>query len=162
MTQELLLIRGLPGSGKSTFAKLLLSFDGYDYQNIRWFEADMYFMEHVDISWIDEEDVAEKGKAFWVQHHGYEFVYKYDREKIGAAHVWCQKSVWEALQDKNAIVIVSNTFSTKKELQPYIEMADKLDCKLTVLTVEGNFGSVHNVPEETINKMKNRWERYDG
>lgn len=34
--------------------------------------------------------------------------------------------------------------------------------RLTVITCEGSFQNTHNVPEESIQKIKDRWEKYNG
>lgn len=122
---DMILIRGLPGSGKTTFAKRLMKIDSAH------FEADMYF--------IDAD-----GK------------YIFDVNKLGAAHAWCQSETDNALYYKQN-VIVSNTFTTAKELKPYFEIAKKYGIIPIVLTCHNNFGSVHNVPEETLEKMKARF-----
>jgi hypothetical protein len=69
-------------------------------------------------------------------------------------------------------VVVSNTFTTLKEMMPYYDMAQELGIKLNVITCHGQFGSKHDVPEETLAKMKARFfhgevldalkERYEG
>jgi len=56
--------------------------------------------------------------------------------------------------------VVSNTFTTIKELRPYFDIAKELNIVPTVLLVQGNFKSVHNVPEKTLQKMKARFQ-YD-
>ena len=128
---KLILIRGLPGSGKSTLAK---TFDHSIH-----IEADQYW-----------------GKE-----------YKFDPAKLGAAHQWCQRMCESDLErcfvlyscmTVNMSVIVSNTFTTKKELKPYFEIAKKFGIVPIVIHCQNNFGSIHNVPEETIKKMKTRWE----
>ena len=57
-------------------------------------------------------------------------------------------------------IVVSNTSTTEKEMQPYIDLAKKYDYKVTSLIVENRHGgkSIHSVPEETIEKMKQRFE----
>ena len=56
-------------------------------------------------------------------------------------------------------VIVSNTFTTEKELKFYLDMADVCGYAVTSLVVENRHGnnSIHGVPEETMVKMKNRF-----
>lgn len=120
--RKLVLIRGLPGSGKSTMAKSL--------KNFVHLETDQF--------WGPE--------------------YKFDVSKLGEAHVWCQDETRKWLKDFD--VVVSNTFTTKKELRPYFEIAKEFDITPNVYLAEGNFGSVHDVPEETIKRMETRFE-YD-
>ncbi len=122
----LTLVRGLPGSGKSTYAKSL---------NIFHVEADMYFIRN--------------GK------------YTYNREDIGYAHSWCYETFTEAIVNL-LDVVVSNTFTTKKEIEQYITFAELYDCDYQIITLTSNFGSAHGVPKETVNRMKQRWEDVPG
>ena len=122
--QQLILIRGLPGSGKTTLATSLDA-------RFRHFEADQFF---------ETED-------------GYNFI----PSKIGHAHEWCQRMVKGCLED-GLDVVVANTFTTKKELQPYLDMADQSGIIPNIVTCNGKFGSIHDVPLHTIIKMEDRWE----
>lgn len=159
MTQELILIRGLPGSGKSTLAKTLLSFDEYDYQDIGWFETDMFFYQpKVPINNLYYKDKVE-GLKCGFGNEQYEYIF--DGSKIKEAHNWCQSRVRKYLSKQgNRTCIVSNTFTRIWEMKPYIDMAKEFGAKLTVITCEGQHGNVHNVPSEKIQEMKRRWEPY--
>ena len=125
---DLLIIRGIPGAGKSTLAKKMLKV----IWNSIHFEADMY---HVD----------QDGKYNWKP------------ENVQKAHEWCFQSTRVFLTHGHT-VIVSNTFTTKKEIQPYLELAAKLNKTVEIKICTGNYGNVHNVPQETLDKMKARWE----
>ena len=120
---KLLLVRGLPGSGKSTYAKNL---NGYFHV-----EADMYFDEFTN-------GAFEPFKLQW-------------------AHKWCQR-VTRNYVESGVDTVVSNTFSQRWEMQPYIDMAKELGAELEIITMNGDYGSIHNVPQSTIDKMRRRWE----
>jgi len=113
----LTLVRGLPGSGKSTYAATLPAF---------LIEADMYFM-------VDGE-------------------YKFDATKLGEAHAWCL-ALTKTILAQGIPVVVANTFTTWKELKPYVE----LGYDTTVVDMKTQYKGTHNVPEATVERMKARW-----
>ena len=125
----LFLIRGLPGSGKSTYARSLKKEMGCMCVHV---EADMFF---TDIS----------GN------------YNYNPKEITRAHEWCQRVCRDAL-NIGAVAIVANTFTRIWEMQPYMDMAVDLGIPYTIVHVIGNFQNIHGVPEEIIEKMRERWE----
>jgi len=123
---KLILIRGLPGSGKSTMAKLYTD----DYIHL---EADMYFIQ---------DDGS----------------YGFNQALLSNAHSWCQETTKILLQNGRNVV-VSNTFTTLKEMQFYLGL--KVD-NLFVFRMTTHYGSIHNVPNEVIGRMKARFEDYPG
>ena len=133
MNQFLLLIRGIHGSGKSTYAKSILKLYQEAGKPICHYEADMYFTNS-------------NGS------------YIFDPTLLRDAHEWCQASVKHALETKHSC-IVSNTFIKKWELQPYIDMASSLKVPVTILTMEGKYGNIHGVPDEKIQQMIKNFER---
>lgn len=82
--------------------------------------------------------------------------YDFDVSRLRAAHMWCQHMTKEALAGGHS-AIVSNTFTTKKELKPYFEIAKEYGLTPCVIHCENQYGSIHGVPEETMKKMKARW-----
>ena len=126
MEKVLFIVRGLPGSGKSTFAKTL---GGQHY------EADMFF--------IDEDGN-----------------YKFDGTKIKDAHKWCQSFVKTDMMLEYPKIVVSNTFTQEWEMKPYIDLAKEHGYKVFTIVVENRHGgnNVHNVPEDKIEQMANRFE----
>lgn len=147
MITNLVLIRGLPGSGKSTLARDLAEFHEKIGDPSLHIEADMFFME--------------EGK------HGMKYVF--DASQLHNAHKWCQDEVKARLEwfdtllrtnnneYQQAYIYVSNTFTTLKEMKPYFEMADKFHISPQVILCQGFYGSEHDVPLETMKKMKERF-----
>ena len=130
MSKKMLyLIRGLPGSGKSTLAQGLAGLR---------VEADSFFMKET--------------------HSGRDY-YSFDATQLHQAHKWCQSVAERWMQDREFPVIVSNTFTTEKEMKPYLDMAKEYGYDVTSIIVENRHGnkSVHDVPAETIDKMRNRF-----
>ena len=84
--------------------------------------------------------------------------YQFDPTKLKQAHEWCQIQT-EGWMMKGYNVVVSNTFTQEWEMEPYLALARKYDYKVVSLVVENRHGnkSVHNVPDETIEKMRNRF-----
>jgi predicted kinase len=131
MEKILYLVRGCPGSGKTTFAKTLGSII---------IEADQYFVD-------------DKGN------------YKFDGSKIKLAHEYCRAQTEAWMQTKGDQVntdkiTVSNTFTQEWEMEPYFEMAKKHGYKVFSIVVENRHGgtNVHEVPEEKLEQMRNRFE----
>lgn len=82
--------------------------------------------------------------------------YEFDRNKLHIAHQWCEQETYVGLQSGQC-VIVSNTFTTAKEMKPYFQMAKEFDVRPQVITVQGDFGSIHGVPDSTLEAMKKRF-----
>jgi len=57
-------------------------------------------------------------------------------------------------------IVVSNTFTQEWEMEFYYDWALDFDYKVFSLVVENRHGgtNVHNVPEDTLVKMKERFE----
>ncbi|MEF1309108.1 ATP-binding protein [Vibrio mytili] len=128
-TPKLILIRGLPGSGKTTLAKQLLN----DFP-AKHFEADMYF----------ENQAGE---------------YYFEPMLLPQAHEWCFNQTRKWLS-RGANVIVSNTFVRVWEMKCYLDYCKKKRIEVEVRICRGGYQSIHQVPEETIEKMRKNWEEY--
>jgi len=137
MGKRLILIRGLPGSGKSYLAKRLLEqIDGLK----RHLEADDFF----------------------TSEHG---SYRYDPKRIGEAHAECQTRAIEAMHQGQsyveATVIISNTFTRAWEMSVYRAAAAALGFTMVVIRATGEWGSTHGVPDEVIHEMRYHFEDVD-
>lgn len=131
MKPVLIILRGVSGSGKSTFAEWLeLSFNMHQFDvSVQRFEADQWF--------IDNQE-------------------EWNPRFLGTAHEWCQAEVRKSLQD-SYITVVSNTTTTQKELNPYIKIATDLGIQYFVLIADGDYQNVHNVPDEKLRKQAQRF-----
>lgn len=91
---------------------------------------------------------------YFINHAG---IYQYDSTKIKDAHKWCQENTHQTLK-QNQSAIVANTFIRKWELNPYLRMAEELNIIPTVIIMNNEFSSIHNVPSDTIARMKSQFE----
>lgn len=89
----LILLRGLPGSGKTTLSRILL---GQSRDGIV-FSTDDYF------------------------HH--QDGYRYNVNQLGDAHDWNQNRAKQAINQGRSPVIIDNTNTQAWEMKPYVEMA---------------------------------------
>ena len=128
MEQTLTIIRGLPGSGKSTMAKKLIAV----LDSVVWAEADHYFV-------------------------GADGVYRFDGARLIDAHLQCFDKVERALEQGQS-AIVSNTFSTLREMRVYFELALRYRIRPDIVTMHDNFGSVHDVPTDVVDRMRARFQ----
>jgi predicted kinase len=85
--------------------------------------------------------------------------YKFDINHLAEAHDWCRTRVREYLE-RDYHVVVSNTFTTQREMKPYFEMCKELSIRPQVILCQGQFGNIHNVPLDTLAKMAERFQ-YD-
>jgi predicted kinase len=92
---------------------------------------------------------------FWMVDDKYEF----DYTRLGEAHQWCLDKT-RGLMRRGFSPVVSNTFTTKKELKPYFDLAKEFDIIPTVMVCQSNWGNIHNVPEDALKRMVDRFE-YD-
>jgi len=84
--------------------------------------------------------------------------YQFNPAKLKEAHEACRKAVEADMNFGLPVVGVSNTFTQEWELKPYLELAAKYGYKVFVINCENDFGNVHNVPQESIERMAARWE----
>ena len=125
--QILIIVRGIPGSGKSTFAKEIVKM--FPDDSVHW-ESDMFFM-----------------------HNG---VYCWKPNKVNLAHRWCQQKVEKSF-DAADIVVVSNTFTTESEMKFYLDFAKENGISVQIVRMENRFENEHGVPKATLEKMKARF-----
>lgn len=134
-TPTLVIVRGIPGSGKSTFAEYCVK---------------KLAEEHITATHCESDD-------YWMRNG----VYKFDARFLHMAHKWCFKKVFESFKNSK-IVFVTNTFTTMKELNTYLKEAAQRGLKVTVVRMANEFQNQHEVPELTLEAMRNRFCDYPG
>lgn len=128
--QRLIIMQGVPGSGKSTLARLMqLNPEKGEY--IVVCSTDDYFTKNG--------------------------VYTFDSTKLPENH---RKNFHYAIRklSEGYTVIVDNTNIQAWQAKPYVAFA--VDCNIPVEFIRcvGDFTSVHNVPESTVERMKSQLE----
>lgn len=80
---KLILIRGIPGTGKSTLARFMQGL----IPGSMHFEADMFFMVNGE--------------------------YRYDRDKISDAHEWCMTRTEQSLKMEHTVIVSNTFVNVK-------------------------------------------------
>ncbi len=123
--KTLYIVRGLPGSGKSSLAKKVTQLV---------YSADDFFTN-------------KKGE------------YNFNAKLLGKAHEWCWGKVRDAMFIGAEAVAVANTFTQAWEAEKYYQIAEEYGYSVFVIECQNDFGNVHDVPQESIDAMKERWEK---
>lgn len=95
---------------------------------------------------------------FFINEDG---VYEFDKRKLGQAHEECRRKFKQALEERHKLIVVDNTNTMMKEMQPYVKAAKyrgyrveciRLDTPLEVAAAR----NTHNVPFGAIRAMHER------
>jgi predicted kinase len=132
-TGDLILLRGVPGSGKTTLGEIILNCP--QPSGTKVLSADDFF--------IDQEGN-----------------YNFDPSKLKEAHNLCQQKCAENMRNGIYKIVVANTFTQEWEMETYFKMAERYSYRVHSVIVENRHGSqnIHDVPDEKILQMKNRFE----
>lgn len=130
----LILVRGLPGSGKSSFAELI---------------------------WADFV-ICEADKFFYDENGNYNFDGSKLKEAHAWCKNEVEMRMKEHQETSQYYpeIVVSNTFTQEWEMEDYFKLAEKYGYKVVSLIVENRHGNknLHGVPEEKIEQMRNRFQ----
>ena len=133
MEKNLYIVRGIPGSGKSTIAKSI----GKPWQI---FEADQFFMKNGKYQF--------DGSKIRLAHETC-------KRKV---HYWMRPGLFSSILFRN--IVVSNTFTQEWEMEFYQKIAKKYGYRVHTIIIENRHGGVnqHGVPEEKLKQMRDRFE----
>jgi predicted kinase len=128
---SLVLLRGLPGSGKTTLAKILSENNTYPV-----FSVDDYF--------TDEKTG--------------EYIFNFQDNHL--AYKECEALTRDAMSQSIQKIFVHNTFTQDWELESYFILASEFKYVVFVVTVENYHHSknTHHVTEEQIRKMAEKYK----
>lgn len=129
MNIRVVLIRGIPGSGKTTIAQMFVN------MGFALVEADQY-------------------PEFWESGS-----YYFKPEAVAKAHEWCfeqYKSILEMSTDTG--VVVANTFVNLHHMEPYISYCKERNIAYHILISDMRNLSVHRVPVSTMRRMIENFE----
>ncbi|XP_051473041.1 NEDD4-binding protein 2 isoform X2 [Apus apus] len=135
--QVLVLLRGVPGSGKSYLARTLLE----DNPGGIILSTDDYFYKHGQ--------------------------YHYNPDCLGEAHEWNRKRAKEAFEKRISPIIIDNTNIQAWEMKPYVTLAQQFKYKVMFREPdtwwkfkpkELERRNIHGVSKEKIRRMLERYE----
>jgi predicted kinase len=134
MNKVLTLVRGVPGSGKSTFANFI---------------------------WNDYA-ICEADKFFYDKDGNYNF--DASKLKLAHVWCFNQVRTRMEDNKNNPQyypeIVVSNTFTQEWEMEQYFKLAEEYGYKVFSIIVENRHGGVnqHGVPAEKLEQMRNRFQ----
>ena len=140
--KTMIIMRGLPGSGKSSLAKAILEKSNKDVcidanGRYRYASSDDYFMVSGS--------------------------YKFDATQLSASHNYSFTQAMYGCQNFEDIVLVDNTNITRAEFTPYAMLGRAFSFKVILVHVEAPVGlcisrNRHGVPATTIERMAQNFE----
>ena len=128
---SLIILRGLPGAGKTTLAKLLS-------ENNKWprFSIDSYFTDPVTNE------------------------YNFQFENNHLAYKNCEEQTKTAMENKTEKIFIDNVFSLDWEIEPYFKLASIYNYSVFVVTVENYHSNKnsHSISDEQLQKMAAKYK----
>jgi predicted kinase len=130
-SKNLILLRGLPGAGKSSLANILSENGKYPV-----FAIDNYFTNKITG----------------------EYVFNFAENYL--AYQQCESLCKQAIAQGITKVFIDNTFTLDWELTPYFKLAAHYDYTLYVITVEKYHDNknVHDISQEQLEKMAEKYK----
>ena len=131
--KKLILVRGLPGSGKTTYATKLCDDLVVEGKQAKWLETTMYFETfHVSLTKSEQTRLADQ---------------------------WIKAQADKAL-DGDYTVVVSNVAPTKQIVDQWKAMAEKRGAEFEVVRLDTHWQD--KCPPFVLDDMKKKFEDYPG
>lgn len=139
--KKLILLYGLPGSGKSTLSQKL---------------KEQYESEGFTVDSVETDE--------WFVRHG-NGVYKFDPNLLGKAHQWAYTAVGCAMEDNVDVIILANTNLTWRDIKHYVSHSISVGYDVEIVETETPWRydiaelfrrGVHAVPIEVLERMNNK------
>lgn len=150
MKKTVYLVRGISGSGKSSWIKRFLN----KYRNLvykTYYDWEKYYQ----ICSADSYFLRPDGEYSW------------NPKELRRAHEWCFSQFQQALRASTPLIFIDNTNTQKWEYENYIKEAKLYEYKIREKVI-GKFGkdfiklcasrNRHNVPHDIIKKQAERFE----
>ncbi len=124
--KSLILLRGLPGSGKTTLAKVLS-------------ENGKYPVFSVD--------------DFFTNKNNGDYQFEFDKNHL--AYKQCEENTKQSMQKNCEKIFIDNVFSLEWELEPYFKLASEFNYQIFICTIENRHKgkNIHNISQEQLEKM---------
>lgn len=84
--------------------------------------------------------------------------YNWSADKLNQAHNWCYNTVKKYMEEGRDKIAVANTFVKNRDYKRYVELAKEFGYKVDIRTCTGNYQNIHNVPDETVEKMRSKFQ----
>lgn len=135
-----IIMRGCPGSGKSTASQALI-----DYLSVT----------HV----IPEEFSSKCSADDYMRNRCGE--YEYDHTKIGMVHKHCKEKFEASLAEHKKLIIVDNTNIKPFEFKFYVDAARRQGYDVYQWELEPRFENIHGVPLDKLEQMRKNYKFSD-
>jgi len=140
--KTLLILQGLPGSGKSTWTKACQEDFKEEGKKAIIASADSYFESEIDGT------------------------YKFFPEGLGEAHRQCRAKTYDALRDERTdIIFVDNTNLSLWEVDTYYHMGKEVGARMCLIRFDCSLETAlarntHRVPQETMERMEKKLQAF--